>query len=98
MSRFTNDVDTISDALNNSFAMMVQSFIQIVGTLTLIFILNWQLSLIVLLCYILMFAVYPLQRAAQPPLLRAAAALPGPAQRLCRGDDPGAEGRQGVQP
>ena len=56
MSRFTNDVDTISDALNNSFAMMVQSFIQIVGTLTLIFILNWQLSLIVLLCYILMFA------------------------------------------
>ena len=32
MSRFTNDVDTISDALNNSFAMMVQSFIQIVGT------------------------------------------------------------------
>ena len=56
MSRFTNDVDTISDAFNNSFAMMVQSFIQIVGTLTLIFILNWQLSLIVLLCYILMFA------------------------------------------
>ena len=56
MSRFTNDVDTISDALNNSFAMMVQSFIQIVGTLTLIFILNWQLSLIVLLCYVLMFA------------------------------------------
>ncbi len=56
MSRFTNDVDTISDALNNSFAMMVQSFIQIVGTLTLIFILNWQLSLIVLLCYIIMFA------------------------------------------
>ena len=56
MSRFTNDVDTISDALNNSFAMMVQSFIQIVGTMTLIFILNWQLSLIVLLCYVLMFA------------------------------------------
>ncbi len=56
MSRFTNDVDTISDALNNSFAMLVQSFIQIAGTLTLIFLLNWQLSIIVLLCYILMFA------------------------------------------
>lgn len=56
MSRFTNDVDTIADALNNSFAMMVQSFIQIVGTLTLIFILNWQLSLIVFVCYIIMFA------------------------------------------
>ena len=32
MSYFTNDVDTISDALNNSFAMAIQSFIQMVGT------------------------------------------------------------------
>lgn len=56
MSRFTNDVDTISDAFNNSFAMIVQSFIQIVGTLTLIFVLNWRLSLIVSACYILMFS------------------------------------------
>ena len=56
MSRFTNDVDTISDAFNNSFAMIVQSFIQIVGTLTLIFLLNWRLSLIVFVCYILMFS------------------------------------------
>ena len=31
MSLFTNDVDTISDALNNSFAMIIQSFIQIVA-------------------------------------------------------------------
>ena len=33
MSLFTNDVDTISDALNNSFALLIQSFIQVVGTL-----------------------------------------------------------------
>ena len=33
MSYFTNDVDTIADALNNSFAMVIQSFIQMVGTL-----------------------------------------------------------------
>ena len=56
MSRFTNDVDTIADALNNSFAMVIQSFIQIVGTLTLLFVLNWQLSLVVVLGYIAMFA------------------------------------------
>ncbi len=55
MSYFTNDVDTISDALNNSFAMVIQSFIQIVGTLTLLFILNWQLTLVVVVCYIVMF-------------------------------------------
>ncbi len=56
MSHFTNDVDTLSDALNNSFSMIIQSSIQIVGTLTLIFILNWQLSLLVLLGYLCMFA------------------------------------------
>lgn len=55
MSRFTNDVDTVSDALNNSFAMMIQSFIQVVGTLILLFVLSWRLSLIVVLFYIFMF-------------------------------------------
>ncbi len=55
MSYFTNDVDTISDALNNSFAMVIQSFIQIVGTLVLLFVLNWRLSLIVVVCYGIMF-------------------------------------------
>ena len=55
MSYFTNDVDTISDALNNSFAMVIQSFIQIVGTLTLLFILNWRLTLVAVVCYIVMF-------------------------------------------
>ena len=55
MSYFTNDVDTISDALNNSFAMVIQSFIQMVGTLVILFILNWRLSLIVVVCYAAMF-------------------------------------------
>ncbi len=56
MSRFTNDVDTVSDALNNSFAMVIQSFMQIVGTLTLLFILNWRLSFLVVVGYVAMFA------------------------------------------
>ena len=51
MSYFTNDVDTVADALNNSFAMAIQSFIQMTGTLVLLFVLNWQLSLIVVLGY-----------------------------------------------
>ena len=55
MSYFTNDVDTISDALNNSFAMVIQSFIQMAGTLLILFILNWRLSLIVAVCYVAMF-------------------------------------------
>ncbi|HIY21580.1 MAG TPA: ABC transporter ATP-binding protein/permease [Candidatus Flavonifractor merdigallinarum] len=55
MSYFTNDVDTIADALNNSFAMLIQSFIQVVGTLTLLFILNAPLTLVVAVCYVAMF-------------------------------------------
>lgn len=55
MSLFTNDVDTIADALNNSFALIIQSFIQIVGTLILLFVLNWRLSLLVVVGYLAMF-------------------------------------------
>ncbi|MEE0801468.1 MAG: ABC transporter ATP-binding protein [Gemmiger sp.] len=55
MSMFTNDVDTISDALNNSFAMLIQSFIQMVGTMLLLLILNWQLSILVFAGYAAMF-------------------------------------------
>ena len=55
MSRFTNDVDTVSDALNNSFAMIIQSFIQVVGTLVLLFLLNWRLTFLVILGYAAMF-------------------------------------------
>ena len=54
MSRFTNDVDTISEALNNSFAMMIQSFITITGTITMLLVLDWRLSLIVMVFLIIM--------------------------------------------
>ena len=55
MSYFTNDVDTISEALNNSFTRVIQSFIQIVGTFVLLFVLNWRLSLVAVVCYGAMF-------------------------------------------
>ena len=48
MSRFTNDVDTLTEALNSSFAMMIQSFITITGTIAMLLILSWRLSLIVI--------------------------------------------------
>ena len=54
MSRFTNDVDTISEALNSSFAMMIQSFITITGTITMLLVLDWRLSLIVMVFLLLM--------------------------------------------
>lgn len=48
MSHFTNDVDTISEALNNSFTLLIQSFITAVGTVIMLVVLDWQLSLIVI--------------------------------------------------
>lgn len=55
MSRFTNDVDTISEALNNSFTTLIQSFFTIAGTISCIILLNFKLSLIVLVFMLLMF-------------------------------------------
>lgn len=55
MSRFTNDIDTISDALNNSFTVLVQSFVTLVGTFTVLIILSPELSVIVLFTFLCMF-------------------------------------------
>ena len=46
MSYFTNDVDTVSEALNNSFTNLVQAGVQIVGTLVLLVVLDWRLTLV----------------------------------------------------
>ncbi|MFR7971200.1 MAG: ABC transporter ATP-binding protein [Lacrimispora saccharolytica] len=54
MSRFTNDVDTISEALNNSFAMLIQSFITVSGTIIMLLVLDARLSLIVFFFLFLM--------------------------------------------
>ena len=48
MSRFTNDVDTLTNMLNNSFTMIIQSGIMVVGTITMLLVLNFRLSLIVI--------------------------------------------------
>ena len=56
MSRFTNDVDTITEALNGSFTMLIESFITIIGTFSMLLILSWRLSLIVFFFLAVMFA------------------------------------------
>ena len=56
MSYFTNDVDTVSEALNNSFAGAVQALIQTVGTFTLLVVLDWRLTLVTLVCDVVVVA------------------------------------------
>lgn len=55
MSRFTGDVETITEALNGSFTMLIQSGIMVCGTMLMLVVLNWRLSLIVLVFMIFMF-------------------------------------------
>ena len=55
MSHFTNDVDAISEALNNSFTLLIQSFVMVTGTIVMLLVLDPQLTLIVLFFLLLMF-------------------------------------------
>lgn len=55
MSRFTNDIDTVSDALNNSFTVVIQNFIVILSTFIILIILSPALSAIVLFSFFCMF-------------------------------------------
>ncbi len=56
MSRFTNDVDTVQEAMNNSFAAIIQNFLTLVGTVAMMLVLSVRLSLIVVVFLALMGA------------------------------------------
>lgn len=55
MSRFTNDVDAVQEAMNSSFAMIIQSFMQLFGTIIMMMVLSIRLSLIVIVFLSVMF-------------------------------------------
>jgi len=49
LSRVTNDVDNIQNALQQAFAQLVQSVLQVVGIVIMMFIVSWQMALIALI-------------------------------------------------
>ena len=49
MSRFTNDIDTVSEMLNSSFASIISNVLTFVGTVVMMIVLNPWLTLITLL-------------------------------------------------
>lgn len=49
VSRITNDVDLISNVLATFIVEIIQSVITLVGSLVMMFVLNWSLAIIVLL-------------------------------------------------
>ncbi|WP_370460162.1 ABC transporter ATP-binding protein [Pseudactinotalea sp. HY158] len=48
MSRVTNDVDNIQQALQQGFSQLVQSALQVVGIAIMMFVVSWQLALLAL--------------------------------------------------
>jgi len=46
IARMTADMVAINEVLNSAFAMLVQALLLLVGTIVILFILSWQLSLV----------------------------------------------------
>ena len=55
MSHFTNDVDTVQEAMNNSFAMIIQSFLTLFGTITMMMVLSVKLTMLVVVFLVITF-------------------------------------------
>lgn len=59
MSYFTNDIDTIENALNTCLSLMSQSFITVVGSIVMMFVLNIPLTFFTIVCLAAMiFVIY----------------------------------------
>ena len=49
LSRVTNDVDTISQTLNQSLSQIITSVTMVIGVLVMMFTINWLMTLVVLI-------------------------------------------------
>jgi len=49
LSRITNDVDTVSQTLNQSLSQVVTSVVSVLGVLAMMFSISWQMTIVALL-------------------------------------------------
>ena len=61
LSRVTNDVDTVSQSLNNSLATLVSSLTMFIGSIVMMFVTNWTMAITAILStfigFIAMFVI-----------------------------------------
>lgn len=57
MSRYTNDIETVSEALNNSFASLISCSLNFLGTIAMMIVLSPTLSLITFVMLAVMLCV-----------------------------------------
>jgi len=70
LSRVTNDIDNLQQSLQQTLSQLVTSLLTIVGVLTLMFIVSWQLALIALVTVPASFyAMRKIAKRAQPQFI-----------------------------
>lgn len=57
MTRYTNDIDLMNEFIARCVPQFISSFITIIGVFTMMFILSWQLALIMLAMLAVMFVI-----------------------------------------
>jgi ATP-binding cassette, subfamily B, multidrug efflux pump len=70
LSRVTNDIDNLQQSLQQTLSQLVTSLLTIVGVLTLMFIISWELALIALVTVpASAFAMRRIAKRAQPQFI-----------------------------
>ncbi|WP_292919918.1 ABC transporter transmembrane domain-containing protein [Oscillibacter sp. CAG:155] len=67
MSRYTNDIDTISEALNNSFGSLISCSLNFVGTIAMMIVLSPVLTGITFVMLVVMLLVVKVIGGGSPP-------------------------------
>ena len=76
LGRFTNDVETVSNALQQSFLQIVNAFLSIILVVVMVIYLNWKLSIFVILMIPLTyFTAQAIVKKSQPYFKKQADAL-----------------------
>jgi ATP-binding cassette subfamily B protein len=70
MTRATSDVERLRMFLGQGFLLLINSFLLITGIVTVMFILNWQLTLVILPLLVIMTALFAVFGRRAQPLFR----------------------------
>jgi ATP-binding cassette subfamily B protein len=71
LSRVTNDIDNLQQSLQQTLSQLVTSILTIVGVITLMFVISWELALIALVTVpASAYAMRKIAKRAQPQFIR----------------------------
>jgi ATP-binding cassette subfamily B multidrug efflux pump len=70
LSRVTNDIDNLAQSMQQTLSQLVTSLLTVVGVITLMFIISWQLALIALVTVpVSVFVMRKIAKRAQPQFI-----------------------------